>query len=68
MLYSCPDIDCPIEGDDPELHCCQYCLHIPDSQTAKVNILQENWVCDLPRREAQRRHYAGLDGKQKVLL
>lgn len=65
LLFSCPDIDCPIEGDSPELHCCQYCLHIPED-TIKNGA--QNWVCELPNREAQRRHFASMNEKQKVLL
>jgi hypothetical protein len=66
LKYSCPDIDVPIEGNTPEYHCCQYCLHISDEEVNKK--APDDWVCDLPNREAQRRHFANLDNKQQILL
>ena len=63
MVFDCPDLDSPYESRD--MRCCQYCLHIKDDQVKLL--VPEKWVCDLPNREAQRRHWANLDNKQKVL-
>ena len=65
MRFNCKDIDCPIEGNSPEYHCCQYCWHIPDSETKKH---PSDWKCELPNREAQRSQYADMDNKQQVLI
>jgi hypothetical protein len=68
LKYSCEDIDCPYEPkdeDEDNYYCCQYCFHIPDSEIRKK---PQDWKCNLPNREAQRRHYASLTEKQKVLL
>lgn len=63
LEYSCPDLDCPYDSKD--MRVCQYCFHIPEDQVAKLK--PQDWVCDLPNREAQRRHHAGLTDAQKVL-
>lgn len=60
--YSCPDLDCPYESTD--MRCCQYCFHIPESDVKKA---PEQWKCNLPHREAQRRFWANVDNKQSRL-
>ncbi len=63
LSFDCPDLNSPYESRD--MRCCQYCFHIPESD---VKQSPEKWICDLPHREAQRRHWANLDNKQKVLV
>jgi uncharacterized Zn-finger protein len=61
LEYTCPDVYQEI-GDKFYNHCL-YCGHL---QRAKAEY--KDWRCDLPNREAQRRHHAGLTEKQKVLV
>jgi hypothetical protein len=63
LTFKCPDLDSPYDSED--MRFCQYCFHIPENE---VKLPPEQWVCDLPNREAQRRFHANLDSKQKALL
>jgi hypothetical protein len=60
LTFKCPDLDTPY--DSKEMQCCQYCFHIPESQ---VHQSPEKWVCDLPNREAQRRHWASVEKNKR---
>ena len=61
LNFKCRDLETYLEGT--EYQCCQYCMHLKEE-----NKPIELWVCKMPSREAQRRHFAYLDNKQKVLV
>ena len=62
LAFSCPDID--PHSSLLTMRNCQGCKYIHGDQIYQSAIM---WVCDLPNREAQRRHHANLTDKQKVL-
>jgi hypothetical protein len=64
LSFKCRDFETWIEGNDPQYQCCQYCMNIKEEENKPIEL----WVCKMPSREAQRRHFAYLDNKQKVLL
>jgi hypothetical protein len=61
LEFKCRDLETYMEGI--EYQKCHYCMHLKEE-----NKPIEEWVCKMPSREAQRRHFAYLDNKQKVLL
>jgi len=62
LTFSCPDID--PHSSLSTMHNCQGCKHIHGNQIYQPSI---TWIYELPNREAQRRHHASIDDKQKVL-
>ena len=60
--FSCRDLETYYESK--QYQCCHYCNHLIEDMTIPI----EQWRCKMPSREAQRRHFANLDNKQKVLL